>query len=1041
MSSALKLFEPAIISDADNGGGPMVRVEIPPGVDGNLFDKISSLALSRGQVSIRELFVALDTANDALVSNAHLIIREEPADPLVSVILFALDGLDWAYRSQAAAHIEAYTQQGLELDWRIRGDHPEGLRTLRLWGTPASRLPGVGDVIVVTDGAFEQYLRVESASADVSSWGAGDAAFDYLGALIEISAPLNQVLSGTNPDKTLPNVTQKVRAGQVAPSARYYGVTHLAADVAVGDVDIPVGSIYAAIVPAAQSEQAITDSPILPRVIRSVSAGGGNTYTDPAAPAHTDSRAITSANRGLVYVLTLTPLPVAGTITFEFRTLGRWYTLSDNGDGTIGGTGAGGIGNYDPATGSVSITLEFLPDIDTHQVWSWGSDQQWLPIPPAATDPARVVGNLGAGVTPSGLQLTWQEGGVGKTATDNGTGGITGDASGSIIYSTGDLVLIPGSLPDGPIGWDGQTGEATATGTETAPTISGGRVTWTRADLLPITPGSVLVRMDVQYQWPDGSATPHGGGTVTHTWVDNGAGQLTPLPGLFAGYNITIDYTTGAFDAPESIPNFSTAIRWLNGDFVSQSVSSKYLAGNAITVESSGAGGTPVATAGTLSGYPLTIPMPPGDPIQIESVVLDIAGVEYSGNNLTLAGDDIELTGWQGGAANAPALVSGLRRGQEWDVQTIHWRTAGAPIRAASIIARADASSGGAEQVATTDNGGAFLGDATGTADYESGYMLTVWNVAIDPNTATHNGVIVKLVPQDADKVGLDGTRLPPDGRVPVFLPGYQVVIHDHAPETLPNNLTAGQAVTLQQAGLSTVELADQNGLAVDDSHYTLDTRTGVLTMATPLDLSAFAEPLAAEVYWDDTHPVNSVQATGVVTLSSPLKRAYSSATARLSSVLELGDLQSHVPIIFDQKVWNGEYLDAVNGDPAAGTYNHAAYPVETTNNGAEAERWVIHWLDTNNGANLVEIIGERVGNLGQFDFNADLSPINPQSGVPWFILRAAGRGAGWIPGNILRINTKPGAAHAVAVRCVGMGAQDLEHDQTTLQPRGPEVV
>ena len=36
----------------------------------------------------------------------------------------------------------------------------------------------------------------------------------------------------------------------------------------------------------------------------------------------------------------------------------------------------------------------------------------------------------------------------------------------------------------------------------------------------------------------------------------------------------------------------------------------------------------------------------------------------------------------------------------------------------------------------------------------------------------------------------------------------------------------------------------------------------------------------------------------------------------------------------------------------------------------------------------------------------ADLAPINPATGVPYFTLSAMGWGSGWIAGNVLRFNT-----------------------------------
>lgn len=65
---------------------------------------------------------------------------------------------------------------------------------------------------------------------------------------------------------------------------------------------------------------------------------------------------------------------------------------------------------------------------------------------------------------------------------------------------------------------------------------------------------------------------------------------------------------------------------------------------------------------------------------------------------------------------------------------------------------------------------------------------------------------------------------------------------------TLPEPLAAGQVVDLGAGSVDYCVLADQDGVLVDAALYTCDLATGVLTMAEPLDLSGYAEPLVARV-------------------------------------------------------------------------------------------------------------------------------------------------------------------------------------------------
>ncbi|MVT37368.1 hypothetical protein GO497_09110, partial [Acidovorax citrulli] len=73
------------------------------------------------------------------------------------------------------------------------------------------------------------------------------------------------------------------------------------------------------------------------------------------------------------------------------------------------------------------------------------------------------------------------------------------------------------------------------------------------------------------------------------------------------------------------------------------------------------------------------------------------------------------------------------------------------------------------------------------------------------------------------------------------------------------------------------------------------------------------------------------------------------------------------------------------------------------TNAGALTERFALRVLS--NGTD-VEVIGEHVGNVGTYSRNTDIAPINPVSGAPFFVLRAAGWGSGWAAGNTLFLPT-----------------------------------
>lgn len=1161
--SNLVLYYPANpLNQSPVGGGPMTRNAMPVGVAGNLFEKLSRLDLSGGNVDIEELFVAATGDHADAYVGAHICIQDDPIDPEVSVSLMRLPGVEWSYRDDAAAHVEAYTQLGLELDWRVYTDHPEGIEILRLWGVPNSRPPSIGSVIFLSDesvgGSWEQsFVIIGILSLD--TYTERDKTWQDM--TIELSRGIERDVGGTSPGYYLQDVLLKVRGAQVSPNAEYHGVTSLIAPVAEGDSQLQVDSVYTRIVPAVQHETPIQAALALPRlapvvgsgtalplpganqpndgndgiyhagisamprsvlaVIEATRSGVGslgtvtvrddgddgvtvvsddlvssepfedwtvsvtldpvvitahypdNTYggyisrievlelepafVGPAAPAHSDSKLITVANRGRNHVIPLLPLMAPGAFVLQWFSLGAKYTAIAAMDGTIGGDA---VGTWLP--GSANVTLPNLPDLGTRMVWYWASGDQWDRVDAQQVAPLRTDAQLPENGEPGTLSLSWESGGVAKSATDDGVGGIVGDAGGRHSYAGGRLGMEPAELPDGDISYSIDVGASGAKiDVSGSITVSGGRVRFTVGLGLPIAPGSASVLMPLDHRFPDGYEAPGWGNPWTAYWRDNGDGTLAAP---YAGLTGTVDYGTGEYDLPEVMPNHTTALRWTGSGYVAQSVSTYYagVAAGEVIAQHSSTGGA-VTETGVLpaGGYSLvgelaaTAPLlvaqqatiyrvggslyvPGSTAGKLDRDVDPVTGVPAVADAATVnANGKIYLLDWIGGAANSPQVIAALQAGDDWTVTTMHWLANGAPVRPGelSLFGREP---GGDIKTAQSDTDGSWTGDATGTANFETGANVTTWSQPMDPASITHSGTIVATVPQDAESTGINGTQLPPTGLVPAFHVGADLLIHDEVTQLLPSPLTAGQVIQLDKDFLGSVELEDANGLQVAESVYAANLRSGVLTIAAPLDLSGYVEPLTARMVYDDTLPVAGFPGAGNIALAQPLDRVGGySAGAKVSSILPLGVIQPRVTVFFDQKSWDMvSWSDAVSGDPAAASYNDAVYPLVLTHDGAITERWGIRVLTPDD---LVEVIGERVGNLGQFSMTADIAPINPETGVPYFVLLSGGWGAGWVPGNTLRKNTAYGE-HVWPIRCANIGAQDLEQDQAILWPRSEDA-
>jgi len=278
-----------------------------------------------------------------------------------------------------------------------------------------------------------------------------------------------------------------------------------------------------------------------------------------------------------------------------------------------------------------------------------------------------------------------------------------------------------------------------------------------------------------------------------------------------------------------------------------------------------------------------------------------------------------------------------------------------------------------------------------------------IWSpLLVKPETITFNAVLVSYIPLDADILGVDTVRLPQDGRVPVFRVGNVGVVHNTQTLELPNPVTAGSVHDCGRTLLSYAKLFDADGQIVPTSKYTADLDAGTVTMADPLDLTGYVQPLYIEHRIEDMALITDVQITGQVKLMKPVRHAYPANTSYFSSALVIGDLQARVANLFDQQTWSGEFSDELKGSEAGASFNDVLYPIDVTNAGAIQERWALVFT----GATAFNCYGEYSGLVAQGTTGAEFAPVNPITGTPYFTIDPLGWGAGWSAGNVLRFNT-----------------------------------
>ncbi|WP_169406512.1 hypothetical protein [Pseudomonas sp. gcc21] len=640
----VKLLKSQRLTDEEDGGGRATGDAVTDGEVNNLFPDISRLDRTLGRISLRKTFAGVMTDNADPYLGVHSIITKGPADPRVSVLLFNT-GSQTDERVDARSVIEGYVVPSTIAQFELLGDQYAGQRTITGIQRLEARLPEIGEVYQLVHGLVNQYVRIGSVEGSeeefIIDYGGGNfITITRRRLTLGITSPLTtlypggQVTPAGTSEKNLSGEDKsKVRATEVADSARYYGISQLAQPALSGDMTVVVDSVYSQLVPSATRESALTnqsggararylvpstpDSRSLTLSFTQVTSGqsraflttgafqlsvelsisGGiyaddgkgelthrsgsnsfsritvdyesgeinafrsSTFTGSASVNYRPATAIsgqaitgeidiTLGSRGFAYTLNLANAkPRPGTLSVSFMALGKWYELRDQGNGELTGEGSGTV---DFASGSVSVSLNALPDVGTSLIYSYiGQLDNNLQthVGSGSAPEIRVEHRLPHdGIQPGSLATTVTMGGSAKPLTDNGDGTLTGEpGTGRIVYATGEVSLLLTATPDA-----GSTVqfayERAGHDIDTPMTASpdtGGIVSGTIAGA-PLEPGSVNIRWQCQRTALVPSAVGTSGGTYTgtvtveHEANDDGAGN-------WQGYTGSINYSTGAF--------------------------------------------------------------------------------------------------------------------------------------------------------------------------------------------------------------------------------------------------------------------------------------------------------------------------------------------------------------------------------------------------------------------------------------------------------------------------------------------------------------
>lgn len=542
-ASDIKLLESERMADTPDGGGRRTVNEVPDGIAGNVFPKVSRVDSVYGRVNLRKLYALVDTVSLEVFAGAHAIITDAPDNARIGVVLFKAAS-DYDDRDDARDRIESYVIAGPESRMVVYGRQLANSSAVLVYQRQEEPLPEVGDVYCLSDetGGItvnQQFIRIQDVQHELRTFSENNVEFVRRVITLKIGSPLRTEFRGiTSPS---PNTSARgntlLRATTVADAAQYFGIQPVTAEAAEDALEISVASVFAPIVPTAQREAAVslatpagssafidagttamvdgpfnssidapgetmvvrTSRPMKPGTVKtswptggifydSFDDGEGNlvatgsgffgtvdyanqtlTVQQPfngtsqiqveyvaqaqvSQAAQTRAEEVTLGTRGTVYAPVFDPLPAPGTLRIEYRSLGRWYTLRDQGDGVLlGDDPAYGTGVVDYLTGGANVTLGALPDVGSSVIYTWGTPIHYemrLADTGGAAYQDFTVANTP--VSPGEFDVEYVANSVTYTVSADSDGVLSGGGvAGTINFSTGQVHMEYGTrLPD-----------------------------------------------------------------------------------------------------------------------------------------------------------------------------------------------------------------------------------------------------------------------------------------------------------------------------------------------------------------------------------------------------------------------------------------------------------------------------------------------------------------------------------------------------------------------------------------------------------------
>ncbi|KAB0650728.1 hypothetical protein F7P73_15685 [Acinetobacter bohemicus] len=443
----LVLYESERLTDNDDGGGKYNGQIIVDGQSNNLFDDVSELDRTMGDVSMRKIFPAVTTNDTDKLMGATVFISENPKDPNVSALLFSTK--NWTDERQSAQNrVENYLAKGGQIAGTPLDTHWLGMKQLQVAMFPQETESSVGDTIVLVSDEgkaleHEQYLRIIKVETRSAIMVVDGKNVEYKITTYMLNDPLDMDFVGLSASQWYKGQASKtiIRDSIVADTGSYYASAGLSEDVQVGEFTVNAESIFSQIIPSAQTESPIID----------VNAAGESTILVPGNDGLITASFPTTVgvSQNLYIGSSVMPSSVA------FTLFGQPVTDQGGLLKTSSGTQVGIIDyqrgliqwTSSATTGATTLVLTFKPAAAPNQYF-----QSYAMPVTQNNQSTNWTGVLVPIPAPGSLSISYMSQGKFYELKDDGSGQLKGSSSsfgsGRINYETGSWLLTTGALPD-----------------------------------------------------------------------------------------------------------------------------------------------------------------------------------------------------------------------------------------------------------------------------------------------------------------------------------------------------------------------------------------------------------------------------------------------------------------------------------------------------------------------------------------------------------------------------------------------------------------